>query len=62
MVVAEFEIFLYNILSEESYKNQRLDMADEKGDCIISYYGSQNCFILIGETWTCLTCQWKKNN
>ena len=58
----EFEGLLYNMLSEETFKNQRFDMTDEKDDYTISDYVSQHFCILIGETWTCHTCHAKKNS
>ena len=48
------------MLSEEPFKNQRFDMTDEKDDYTISDYVSQNFYILIVETWTCLICHEKK--
>ena len=48
------------MLSEEPFKNHRFDMIDEKDDYTISDYVSNNFGILIGETWTCLTCHAKK--
>ena len=56
MYAGEFQGLLYNMLSEEPFKNQRFDMTDEKDDYTISDYVSQHFGILIGETWTCLTC------
>ena len=56
MDASEFEGLLYISLSEEPFKNQIFDMTDEKDDYTISYYVSHNFGIIIGETWTCLTC------
>ena len=56
MDAGEFEGLLYNMLSEEPFKNHRFDMTDEKDDYTISDYVYQHFGILIGETWTCLTC------
>ena len=52
----DFERLLYNMLSEEPFKNHRFDMTDENYDYTIFYYVSQYFGILIGEAWTCLTC------
>ena len=60
MDVGEFEGLLYNMLSEEPFKNQRFHMTDEKGYYTISDYVSQNIGILIGEEWTCHTYHAKK--
>ena len=60
MDAGEFEGLLYNMLTDEPFKNQRFYMTDEKDDYTISDYVSQNFGILIGETWTCLTCHKKK--
>ena len=56
MGAGEFEGLLYNMLSEEPFKNRRFDITDEKDDYAISDYVSQNFGIIIGETWTCITC------
>ena len=48
------------MLSEEPFKNHRIDMTYEKYDYNISDYVSQHFGIAIGETWTCLTCHAKK--
>ena len=61
MDAGEFQGLLYNMLSEEPFKNQKFDMTDKKDDYTISDYVSQHFGILIGETWTCLTCNAKKN-
>ena len=55
MDAGEFEGFLYNMLSEEPFKNQRFYMIDENDNYTISDYVSQHFGILMGETWTCLT-------
>ena len=47
---------LYNILSEEPFKNHRFDMTDKKDDYTISDYVSKHFGILIGEAWTYLEC------
>ena len=60
MDASEFEGLLYNMFSEETFANHRLDMTDEKYDYTISDYVSQNFDITIGETWTCLTFNVKK--
>ena len=60
MDAGEFEGLLYQILSEEPFKNQIFDMTEKNDDYTISYYVSQNFRILIGETWPCLTCHAKK--
>ena len=62
MVVAEFEGSSYNIFSEETFVNNRFDMTDERNPHTISNYVSQHFGITIGETWTCLTCNFKKNS
>ena len=59
MDAGEFEGLLYNMLSEEPFKNQIFDMTYEKDDYTKSDYGYQYFGILIGETWTCLTCHVK---
>ena len=56
MDASEFEGLLYNMLSEETLVNHRLDMTYEKDDYTISDYVSQHFVITIGETWKCLTC------
>ena len=61
MDAGEFKGLWYNTLSEEPFKNQIFDMTDEKDDYTISNYVSQHFGILIGETWTCLTCHAKKS-
>ena len=38
MDAGEFEGLLYNILSEEHFKNHRFDMTDEKDEYTISDY------------------------
>ena len=60
MDAGEFEGLLYNMLPEETFKNQIFDMIDEKDDYTISDYVSKHFGILIGETWKCLTCHTKK--
>ena len=62
MDAGEFEVLLYNMLSEEPFKNQIFYMTDEKYDYTISHYVSQHFGILIGETWTCIICHAKKPN
>ena len=57
----EFEELLYNMLSEEPLKNQLFDMTDENDDYTVSDYVSQHFGILIGETWTYLTCNTAKH-
>ena len=47
MDAGKFERLLYNMLSEEPFKNRRFDMKDEKYDYTISDYVSQNFGILI---------------
>ena len=61
MDASEFEGLLYNMLSEETFSNHRLDMIDEKDDYTISDYVSQHFRITIGETWKCLTYHAKTN-
>ena len=61
MDASEFEGLLYNMLSEETFANHRLDMIDEKNHYTISDYVSQHFGITIGEKLTCLTCHAKKN-
>ena len=48
MDVGEFEGFLYNMLSEEPFKNHRFDMTDENNDYTIYDYVSQHFGITIG--------------
>ena len=55
MDAGEFEGLLYNILSEDPFKNKILDMIYEKDDYAIYYYFSRDFGILIGESWTFLT-------
>ena len=50
-----FEGLLYNMFSEEPFKNQRLDMTDEKNDYTISDYVFHHFGIILGETRICLT-------
>ena len=50
MYASEFEGLLYNMLSEEPFENDRLDMTYENKDNT-----SQHFTITIGETMTCLT-------
>ena len=42
MDAGEFEGLLYNMLSEETFKNQRFEMTDEKEDYTISDYVYQH--------------------
>ena len=56
-----FERLLFNILSEEPFKNQRIHMTEEKYDYTIYDCISQNFCMLIGETMTCLSCHKKKS-
>ena len=56
MGAGEFEGLLYNMLSEEPFKNQRFDTTEEKDNYTISDYVYKKFGMLIGETWTCLTC------
>ena len=60
MDVAEFEGLLFTILSEEPFKNQRINMTEEKYGYTVSDYVSQNFGMIIGETMTCLTCHQNK--
>ena len=55
MDAGEFEVLLYNMLSEEPFKNQRFYMTEEMDDYTISDYVSQHFGILIRKAWTCLT-------
>ena len=48
MDTGEFEELLYNMLSEEPFKNQGLDMTYEKNDYTIYDYVSKNFGILKG--------------
>ena len=43
----EFEGLLYNVLSEEPFKNQNFDITDEKGDYTISDCVSHHFGIII---------------
>ena len=61
MDASEFEGLLYNMLSEETFANYRLDMIDEKDDYTISDYVSQHFGITIGENIICLTCHVTKS-
>ena len=56
MNAAEFEGLWYTILSEEPFKNQRINIKEEKDYYTMSHYVSQHFGMLIGETMTCLTC------
>ena len=56
MDAVELYGLLYNMLSEESFKNHRFDMTDKNKDYTIYNYVSRHFGITIGETWTCLTC------
>ena len=49
MDAGEFEGLLYNMLSEEPFKNQIFDMTDEKDDYTISDYVSQHFDIILRE-------------
>ena len=60
MHATEFEGLLYNMFSEEPFKNQIFDMKDEKDVYTVSDYVSHHFGILMGETWTYLTCHAKK--
>ena len=57
----DFEGLLYNMLSEEPFKNQRTNITDEKDGYTIFDYISHHFGILIGQTWKCLTCHAKKH-
>ena len=59
MDAGEFDRLLYNMLSEEPFKNQRFDITDEKYYYTIFDYFSQHFVILIGETWTSIYCNAK---
>ena len=59
MDASEFDGLLYNMLSEEPFANNRLDMTNEKDDYTIPDYVSRHFGITIGKTWTCLTCHAK---
>ena len=48
MDAAEFEGCLYTILSEETFKNQRIHTIEENDDYTISNYISQNFGMIIG--------------
>ena len=61
MYKGEFEELLNNMLSEEPFKNHIFYVTDEKYDYTIPDYVSQDFGILIGETWTCLTCHSTKS-
>ena len=60
MYAAEFEGLLYTTLPEQTFKNQRINIKDEKYDCNISDYFSQIFGLLIGTTITFLSCHQKK--
>ena len=60
MYVCDFERLLYNMFSEELFKNQIFDMTDENYVYTISDYFSQHFGIIDGETWTCITFHTKK--
>ena len=60
MDAAEFEGLLYNILSEELFKNQRVRTTEEKDDYTISDYVSQHFGMLFGETTKCFSCHQNK--
>ena len=57
MDASEFEGMIYTMLSEEPFANHILDMTDGNEESTIYDYLSQNVFITIGDTWTCLTCE-----
>ena len=56
MDASEFKGLLYNMLSEEPFANNRLDMTDENDDYTISDYVSQHLVITILETMIFITC------
>ena len=60
MDAGKLEGLLYIMLSEDPFKNKRFHMIEEIDDYNISDYDSQHFGIIIGETWTCLTCHEKK--
>ena len=60
MDAGEFEGLLYNMLSEEPFKNKIFYMTDEKYDYTIYDYVSHHFGILTGKTCTYLTCHAKK--
>ena len=49
MDASESEVLLYNMLSEETFANDRLDMTDVNDDYTISGYVYQHFGITIGE-------------
>ena len=55
-----FEGLLYNMLSEETFKNKKFDMTYEKNDYTISDYVSHHFGMIIGEKMTCITCHQNK--
>ena len=57
MDASEFEGMIYNMISEEPFTHHILDDPDGNEVITISDYLSQNSFVTIGKTWTCLTCQ-----
>ena len=61
MDASEFEGMLYTMLSEEPFANHILDMTDVNEESTISDYVSQNFAIIIGDTWTCLTCETQRS-
>ena len=61
MGASEFEEMIYNMLSEEPFAHHILDMTDGNEESTIYDYLSQNFFITIWETWTCLTCETKRS-
>ena len=56
MDAAEFEGFLYTNLSEQLFKNQKMNIKSEKYDFTISDYVSQNFGMLVEKKMTCLSC------
>ena len=61
MDASEFEGMIYTMLSEEPFANHILDMTDGNEESTIYDYLSQNVFITIGDTWTCLTCETQRS-
>ena len=59
MNAGKFEGLLYNMLSEEPFKNRRFHKTEETDDYTISNYVSQQFGMIIGEKWTCITCHAK---
>ena len=56
MYADEFQGLLYNILSEQPFKNQLIHITEEKYGYTISDYVVQNFGMLIGEKMTCISC------